>query len=65
MAKLERAQNTAYQNKDQTQTPTKMGATKKMMNKQQQNRRLRTDSSRSHRLELILLLDSAAVKTQN
>ena len=69
IAKLERTQSTAKQNKDLTLTPLQTtGAT--TMNKQQQNHRPRTDSSRSHRGDLINFTDqiftlaSAAAKTQ-
>ena len=46
IAKQERTQSNAYQNKDQTQNPDKQWEQHKTINQQQQN--LRTDSSLSH-----------------
>ena len=47
IAKLEWTQSKAQQNIEQLLNPT-MGATIKQKNQQQQNHRLRTDSSQSH-----------------
>ena len=74
IAKLERTQSTAKQNQDLTLNPNKKWEQQQTMNKQQQNYRLRTDSSRIHWGKGVALfnftgqtftLDSAAVKTQD